>query len=234
MAERWSLMANISGSGITLNINGTSGGIIQLAGNNTYSGGTTLGQAGIVLNINSATAIGSGTLTLTNSATIDNTSANAITLSNNNAIILSAPILTFTGTKDLSFGSGILTMAGGSRTITVTNSGATLTVGGVSQGASGLALTKSGAGTLVITGSSNYSGGTSISAGVLNIRNSNSLGLGSATISSGAALQLQGGITVGNSLTINGSGISSDGALEMSAEIIRSVQRRFSRQCEPD
>ena len=74
------------------------------AGPNTYSGGTT-GTRG-TLNINNATAIGTGALVIGGTFTIDNTTASAITLTNNNALTLSGGSLTFTGTKDLSFGLG--------------------------------------------------------------------------------------------------------------------------------
>src|SRR5204862_153494 len=57
---------------------------------------------------------------------------------------------------------------------------------------------------------------TTISAGVLNIQNNTALGTiaGGTSVTSGAALQIQGGITVGaEALTLNGTGIASDGAL---------------------
>jgi autotransporter-associated beta strand protein len=208
---------DISGSGITLNINGTSGGIIQLAGNNAYSGGTTL-QSGMVLNINSVTAVGTGTLTLNGNATIDNTSANAITLTNNNAIALSNGSLTFTGTKDLSFGTGVVTMNGANRSITVTNAAATLTVGGIAQDASTRNFTKLGAGTVVLGGNSTYTGTTTISAGTLQIGNggtSGSLGTGSVAVNgttTSLVFDRSDNITIGNvisgtgSLTQNGLG----------------------------
>jgi len=185
---------DISGAAITLNINGTSGGIIQLAGNNTYSGGTTL-QSGIVLNINSATAVGTGTLTFNGSATIDNTTGSAITLTNNNAIALSGGSLTFTGTKDLSFGTGIVTMSGANRSITVTNAGATLTVGGIAQDASTRNFTKLGTGTLVLGGSSTYTGTTTITAGTLQLGSGGTTG----SLSTSSAITDNGDFTVNRS-----------------------------------
>src|SRR6202035_5510630 len=62
-----------------------------------------------------------------------------------------------------------------------------------------------------------FTGTTTINAGILNIQNATALGtVASGTaISSGATLQLQGGITVGaEALTINGTGASGqNGAL---------------------
>ena len=79
----------------------------------------------------------------------------------------------------------------------------------------GATLTKQGAGRLVLSGANSYTGLTTISGGVLNIQNATALGTtaGGTTVSNGAALQIQGNITVGNeSLTLNGSGIGSTGA----------------------
>ncbi len=75
---------------------------------------------------------------------------------------------------------------------------------------------KQGAGVLVFSGANTYSGTTTVEAGVLNIQNATALGSTDAgtTVNSGTALQIQGGITVGaEALALNGTGISSDGAL---------------------
>jgi autotransporter-associated beta strand protein len=98
-----------------------------------------------------------------------------------------------------------------------TPSGQDLVISGpVSEYNVGTTFTKSGAGTLVLSGANSFTGLTTISAGALNIQNGSALGTtaGGTSITSGAALQLQGGIAVGNeALTINGSGIASTGAL---------------------
>ena len=70
----------------------------------------------------------------------------------------------------------------GSRTVTVASN--TLTVGGAISG-SGYSLTKAGTGTLTLAGSNTYSGGTTLSAGQLNINNAAALGTGTFTISGG-------------------------------------------------
>ncbi len=82
-------------------------------------------------------------------------------------------------------------------------------------------LNKLGTGTMVLTGNSNYLGVTDIQAGVVNLRSSTGLGQGSTggstdngtVVRGGAQLQLQGGINVTDTLTINGTGISNTGAL---------------------
>ena len=93
----------------------------------------------------------------------------------------------------------------------------TLTVSGVISGA-GTGITKSGAGILIFSGANSFTGTTTISAGTLNIQNANGLGgtVGGTTVISGATLEMQGGIAVGNeSLSLDGNGVggASGGAL---------------------
>ncbi|NDE48406.1 MAG: filamentous hemagglutinin, partial [Actinobacteria bacterium] len=95
-----------------------------------------------------------------------------------------------------------------------TDSGTTLAYGGIIAGSN--ALTKLGSGTLTLSGSNTYTGLTTISAGALRASNDTALGTtaGGVTVANGAALELSGGITIGaEALTLNGSGISSGGAL---------------------
>ncbi|NCZ53603.1 MAG: hypothetical protein EBY81_06890, partial [Verrucomicrobia bacterium] len=77
-------------------------------------------------------------------------------------------------------------------------------------------LTKTGANDLILTAANTYTGVTTISAGTLNVRNNTGLGTtaGGVTVANLAALELQGGISVGaEALTLNGTGVSSGGAL---------------------
>ena len=77
-------------------------------------------------------------------------------------------------------------------------------------------LTQKGAGTLTLSGANSYSGLTTVSAGVLKITHNTALGTNTTgtDVVSGAALHLQGGITVsGESLTLAGTGFNYGGAL---------------------
>jgi autotransporter-associated beta strand protein len=159
---------------------------LTISNANTYTGGTTL-NAG-QLNINNASAIGSGLLTITG-GTLDNTSAGAITLSTNNAQAWNGDFA-FAGTNDLNLGTGAVTMSG-NRVVTV-NAG-NLTVGGAIAG-TGYGLTKAGAGTLTLSGANSYTGATNINGGKLLLStNSSSLTAGAYGIGSTATLEINTG-----------------------------------------
>ena len=139
---------------------------------------------------------------------IINNSTNTQTI--NNAITLTLAQTWTAASGNLVFGGNIanggflLTIGGGSNT----------SASGIISGTGG--LTKIGAGRLTLSGANSYTGATTVSAGVLNLQNATGLGTTAAgtTVTSGAALQLQGGIAVGNeALTLDGTGISNDGAL---------------------
>jgi autotransporter-associated beta strand protein len=176
---------------------GPSTGILNLSGANTaYSGVTTLN--GGTLQLGNANAIGTGALTI-NGGTLDSSVANLVN-AGNNAQNWNASF-GFAGTQNLNLGTGAVTL-GASPTVTVTSG--TLTVGGGIGGAS-YSITKAGPGTLVLNGSSTYGGGTTISAGTLQVGNSYALGGTTGSLTDNSTLNLNG-----NSVTIgafSGSGI---------------------------
>ncbi|MGL4315480.1 MAG: autotransporter-associated beta strand repeat-containing protein [Pseudomonas sp.] len=205
-----------------------------LSGANSYSGATMI-SAG-VLNIQNGSALGStvdGTSVTSGAALalqggID-VGAEALTLngtgissggalrsvSGNNSY---AGALTLGSNSRINADAGLLTLSGGvtgaTRTLTVGGAGSSLISGAIATTTGG--LTKDGAGSLTLSGANSYSGTTTVSAGVLNIQHGSALGTtaGGTSVSSGAALELQGGISVGaEALTLNGTGIGSGGAL---------------------
>ncbi len=82
--------------------------------------------------------------------------------------------------------------------------------------AGGAGFTKTGAGTLALSGANTYTGLTVVSAGALRAQNDDALGTtdGGTIVASGTALELEGGITIGaEELTLAGTGIGGTGAL---------------------
>ncbi|MHA3771838.1 beta strand repeat-containing protein [Verrucomicrobiota bacterium sgz303538] len=185
----------ISGIG-SVTKSGTS--TLTLTGANTYSGGTNL-TAG-TLNVNNATALGTGALTITG-GTLDNTTSAAITVTRNNPQNWNGDF-TFQGTQSLNLGTGAVALSG-NRTVTVV--GNTLTVGGISG--TGFSLTKEGTGTLVINGASTYTGGTAINKGTLQVSAANALPTtGTTTIGSDGTLSLQSNGSITYTSPLSGTG----------------------------
>lgn len=171
-------------------------GTLTLAGANTFSNLTLSGAtAGSRLNINSSTALGVGTFTITSgdNATIDNTSGAPLTLTANNPMAWNNNF-TFAGSTNLNLGAGAVSMPGG-RTITVNAN--TLTVGGVISG--GFGLTKVGGGTLALGGANTYTGTTTVNGGTLLVNGS--LSTNTVAVNSGS---LGGTGTIAGITTVSG------------------------------
>ncbi|MBI5689058.1 MAG: autotransporter-associated beta strand repeat-containing protein [Verrucomicrobia bacterium] len=130
--------------------------------------------------------------------------------------------------NDITFAEGTVTIAGSTLTLarpsssdnpTITVSAESATISAVLG--STFALTKAGSGALVLSGNNTFSGSMTVSQGVLNLQHNSALGTtaGSTTVSSGAAVELQGvsggtAIVIGNeALSLSGTGVSGGGAL---------------------
>ncbi len=218
-ASALTINANIVNNGSNGTIVTKSGsGQLVLNGTNTYSGNTYLNSG--TLTVGSSTALGATASNLV----IDGGSLDAntaTTLANNNGQIWNDNF-TFVGSNTLNMGTGNVAMNGN---IILTTTASTLTVGGNISGA--FSLTKNGSGNLVLTNAgSTFSGNVYINGGLLEASGNNALGSASKSVivASGAALQLDNnfdtsgagfltGSSNGSMLTINGTGISSGGAL---------------------
>ena len=117
------------------------------------------------------------------------------------------------GAGGLAFRIGTLVIAGptgvtGSGNLTLSGPGDGVIVNGVNTSSGG--VIKDGAGRWTVNGASTYSGTTAVSAGILRIANSGALGSTGAgtTVFGGAALELSGGVSVAEPLTLNGIGTS--------------------------
>ena len=105
----------------------------------------------------------------------------------------------FVGPSDLNLGTGNIILAQSlTRYVYVLSNN--LTVGGVISG-SVESLVKAGAGTLTLDGADTYSGGTTLSAGQLNVNNPLALGGGTVAISGGTL-----GNTSGTAVTLSTAG----------------------------
>ncbi len=92
--------------------------------------------------------------------------------------------------------------------------GGTLTIAGTIAGAKAFEVTGAG-GTLNLNGANNYSATTNISIGTVKLGNATGLGTTAAgtTVSSGAALDLNGQAVLEEALSLAGTGVSAGGAL---------------------
>lgn len=99
--------------------------------------------------------------------------------------------------------------------VTFSNSSTAYALTGSGVIAGSTTLTKAGTGTASIATNNTYTGATAVTNGTLNIQHANALGSTAAgtTISSGAALEIQGGISSPESLAVSGTGISNGGAI---------------------
>ncbi len=125
-------------------------GTVVLAGNNTYTGGTTISAGAISLN--NANAVANSTVTVnTNNGLLFNSNSGAIATFNVGGLA----------------GSGNISLADGGYPVTLSTggNGTGTTYRGALSGSGGLA--QAGSGILVLAGSNSYSGVTTISAGTL-------------------------------------------------------------------
>ncbi len=239
-----SVIANNGASGTTdvvnLVVNGT--GKVVLTGHNTFTGSFTL-HHGSTIELQHSNSLGTsagtnlifegGEVQLSGGIIIADTfTAGGTGLSNGGAFH------NLSGTNTL---AGVITGISGRTTRFTANAGSTLNLnnGGTATsniftvaqnlefGGAGTimvanrlnvdtgTLTKDGTGSLILNGSNVYSGDTTISAGVLRLGNNNALGTSSSvTVSSGAALEFSGGITVpGTAVTLSGTGIGGGGSI---------------------
>ncbi|MDT8887788.1 autotransporter-associated beta strand repeat-containing protein [Aquirufa sp. LEPPI-3A] len=207
-------------------------GILELSSANTYTGLTTISQgiirlkhanglgatsSGTVVSDGSSLQLDGGITSATEPLTLNGTGGGLGALRNMTGTNTYAGAITL-GTPAVRINSdaGILGISGSiANSIGLTFGGvAAHDVSGVISGVG--TLIKDGAGSLLLRGNNSYSGLTTVSVGKLFVESSNALGSTATgtTVTSGASLQLRGGVTVVvEPLTINGSMVSGDGAL---------------------
>ncbi len=144
--------------GLTVENSGTIAGALTLTGANTYTGGTALSSGEIIIGNNSA--LGSGTLSMAAGTTLSFLSTGNFTIAN--------PIT-------LSGDPTVAPPAGTTQTL----------AGIIADGATPGTLDMNGAGTLVLTATNTYTGGTTISAGTLALTGTGSIAASSGVLDNG-------------------------------------------------
>ena len=226
--------AGNGGNGSIINSNATAAslsGTIGLLNNSTIGGANAITLSGIISGGFGLTKVGVGTTTLsgvntyTGVTTLSNGTLSVATIGNGGAagnlgqaaaaasnIVFNGGTLAYTGATAAT-NRAFTINAGVAANIGVTNGTNTLTISGAVPATTG-SLTKSGAGSLTLSGANNYSGGTSLTAGVLTAGNNSALGSGTVTIT-GVRLAVGNGITIPNNLVVNANaGASGRGLIE--------------------
>ncbi|MEO7933115.1 MAG: autotransporter-associated beta strand repeat-containing protein [Chthoniobacterales bacterium] len=178
-------------------------GTMSLTGANTYAGGTTVKNGTLVLGTGGSLST-SNTLTLGDSST----NANGIFQLGNGGGAVNTTV-----TSLAKAGTGTLNaVVGGDAavsTLTVNNGGAVSysgKLGGAGTNQNNLALTKTGAGTLTLSSSNTYTGGTTVTTGIVNFGNASAFGTGSITLN-GGTIQAGGGFTLANNIVVSASSV---------------------------
>ncbi|MEK0447003.1 MAG: hypothetical protein RLZZ399_2324, partial [Verrucomicrobiota bacterium] len=212
-------VVNVTGTQLTLSgtldgagaLTKRGAGTLLLSGSNTYAGVTTISAGTLVVSADNALGSTAGDTTVGVGTTLDlrnvqYTAAETLTL---RTAVLSAS----TGTSR--FGGNVVLSTGGA---TVDVGGTSLELAGEVSGSTD--LTKTGLGTLLLSGANSFSGAVILSQGILRVTHSIALGTtsGAVTVSNGASLELASGIVVsGEALSLSGNGVSATGALRNAA-----------------
>lgn len=222
------LQGNVINSTSTATLSGltySGSGTINLNGTNSYTGTTTLSSG--TMNLNSASALGPGTLQI-NGGTFNNNTGSALTLSNAAGIggncTLSGSGLTVNGLTTNTAGgnvtitvsNGTTTLAGGlalsnsstARTVTFGGAGTVNIPGNIinsTSTATGSTLTISGTGTVNLSGTSSYTGATTLTSGTLAVNSAGAIGSGILQVNGGTLTNTSGApVTIANNFGING------------------------------
>ncbi len=189
--------ANTYSLGISADANG---GVVTLANQGTYGGGTTLYRGTLRLGTNDALP----------TATVLTMGGAGDALS----FDLGGYSQGVAGLSESSGPSKVVTNSGASLSVLTVSNVNNYVYGGTIDG--NIALVKSGSGTQSLTNQNTYTGSTTIGGGILQLGHAGALGAtNGGTIASGGTLQLSDGVSVGGeTVTINGNGASNLGALQ--------------------
>ena len=213
-----------SGSAILIDTNGQSVTFASILDSSNSGGLTKTGSGTLTLNASNtytgATTINAGTLSI---ATITNGGV-AGALGNSTSVagnlVLGGGTLQYTGSTG-STDRNFTLSNGTTSVIDVSSAGTTLTISGTAATTTG-GLTKNGSGTLLLAGSNNYTGDTTINSGILQIGANN-------RISDSSTLRVNGGTfnivtfndtVAGVALSANGTISGTNGVLTSNSDFI--------------
>ncbi len=157
--------------------------------------------------------------------------SNAKLLLGASGVIPDASAVTVTGTFDMAGYSETMGSLAGTGLVTCSSSGTpTLTVGGdntsttysgvIENGsATSVGLTKTGSGTLTLSGTNTYSGSTTVSSGTLQLEGN--ISASNVSVSSGGALVINGDVTINNLTVVLGGTVEvlSGGSLTVAGSV---------------
>jgi fibronectin-binding autotransporter adhesin len=186
----------ISGNGSVTKVGA---GTLVLSGTNTYHGGTSVGNGTLQLGASGALPVGTA-------VTLGAGTTSGILDLNGFSPTVGGLATAGTGTANVIGSSS----TSANSTLTFAGTGAPSTFGGTIQNTLGsgtktVALAVS-SGTLVLTGTNTYSGGTDLNAGTLVVGNNSALGTGTLAMAAGTTLSWLAGAnyTVGNNISLTG------------------------------
>lgn len=179
-------------------------GQFAVSGTNTYSGGTTIDDVRVTISGNNA-ALGTGAVTILDGGQVFNSTgltaiANTFNIAGNGWLETAGQL----GALRLDSGAIVTGAVNLTGNAAIGSNSGVGTVNGVVAG--GFQLSKVGAGTLVLGGANTYSGGTLVSAGILQANSNSALGAGGLTIAGATSrLIVNGGVTLplANAITVN-------------------------------
>ena len=207
--------------------NGAGTLVLNNSGNTFAANSVWLMSAG-TLKLGHAAALNGATLKYNGGTALDNASGADMTLTGVTGLQLTSGFA-FTGTNSLSIGgdTSFVQTANSTRTITVTAN--SLDIGGILSTGTDVtgtarvngALTKAGAGILILSGDSDYTGVTTVSAGILQVgvgSTSGSFGSGNVTNNATIRFNRSDALTVSNTIAGSGGIIQSgSGSLALTA-----------------
>jgi outer membrane autotransporter protein len=175
---------------------GVSAASQTLGGANTYTGATTISA--------------NGTLLLSGTGSV--AASSGVNLSGTGATFDISGTASGAAVQDLSGVAGT-TINLGNQALTA-GTGNDKTFDGTIQGTGG-SLTKTGSGTLTLSGNNGYTGGTRLQQGTLAVGSNTALGSGTLTLSGGSTLQAATSVSLANAITTNATATIDTGANDM-------------------